>query len=591
MSQPDEISDKTNLNTKFEHTELTQHHLTSPSTNLPFGDLLSQPKNKGTIRIFFNNKNGIYKVKTWNPLNQRCETMKAMNIDIIGLAEPNLKWDTRLERSARNLFQKHYKNCNIAVSSNAEPCYSHYQPGGTITCITNNATGHIKKQIVDPTTLGRWLGFQLATSFGHHLNILTVYQSTKSEGIHTNYKQQQAYYYNRGHRNPDPRKLLLKDLSIQIQKWNEIGDTSIVMIDTNDDLFSKSSLLPTFLSSTSMTTLVKNPTLYPATHVRGSKCIDFIFGSIRLLDHIQTSGITAFFETPCENTDHRGIFIDIDQLALFGATLQSLPTPVTRKIVSTSPVLIQKFLKHIEDNNKIPSLFNNINKLSTVITWQPHHHSALEQMDKAFTATLLKSEQQCAPPTEYAWSVQLQHAVQIYNYWQLSLRSQSNNINATGQLKAIADHLPNNAIYQDNMHRHPKKQFKHARRHLINCRLQADELRSKQHDVQQEHLIEQGRMTKAAAIRQRVNREKQRTCWNLFRTLRKGNNSTGGLTHILIPDKDKEPTTYQRIQQKIDLDSMLLQRNITHFNQAQGTPFTTSPCINIVGKTDVLQKC
>jgi hypothetical protein len=52
-----------------------------------------------------------------------------------------------------------------------------------------------------------------------------------------------------------------------------------VLIDANDNLFDKSSQLPGFLANTNMTTLIKNPLHHPATHMRGTKCIDYILGS------------------------------------------------------------------------------------------------------------------------------------------------------------------------------------------------------------------------------------------------------------------------------------------------------------------------
>jgi hypothetical protein len=58
--------------------------------------------------------------------------------------------------------------------------------------------------------------------------------------------------------------------------------------------------------------------------------------------------------------------------------------------------------------------------------------------------------------------------------------------------------------------------------------------------------------------------------------------SQGGLTHILIPQADSD--TFQRVYEKEHIDESLLHRNIEHFSQADGTPFTTSPLIDIVGE-------
>jgi hypothetical protein len=65
------------------------------------------------------------------------------------------------------------------------------------------------------------------------------------------------------------------------------------MMDANDSLFKKDPLLPMFLSKTALISMVPNLD-HPATHLRESKCIDFIFGSINLVQHIKYAGITAF---------------------------------------------------------------------------------------------------------------------------------------------------------------------------------------------------------------------------------------------------------------------------------------------------------
>jgi hypothetical protein len=96
-----------------------------------------------------------------------------------------------------------------------------------------------------------------------------------------------------------------------------------VLIDANDNLFDKSSQLPGFLANTNMTTLIKNPLHHPATHMRGTKCIDYILGSESLLPGIQQSGITPFLSVTCKNSDHRSLFIDIDQVHLLGANMRS----------------------------------------------------------------------------------------------------------------------------------------------------------------------------------------------------------------------------------------------------------------------------
>jgi hypothetical protein len=88
-----------------------------------------------------------------------------------------------------------------------------------------------------------------------------------------------------------------------------------------------------------------NPEAYPPTHIRGSYGIDFIYGSPNVLQHIDASGMTAYFKEPWPNTDHRGLFVDINTIGLFGATIHSIPPILPRKMTSKS-LIISTGLSH-----------------------------------------------------------------------------------------------------------------------------------------------------------------------------------------------------------------------------------------------------
>jgi hypothetical protein len=155
------------------------------------------------------------------------QRIKTLQVDMFGAAETNLKWNFKRNQQAKAILQKHHKTCSVNTSSNREECISSYQPGGTLTTVLNKYVGRIKTSIYDSSSLGRWSGFKLNTNFGHHLNIITVYQSTKSDGLHTSYQQQAHYFRAKGINNPDPRKLLLHDLETLIQEYNSLKEETI----------------------------------------------------------------------------------------------------------------------------------------------------------------------------------------------------------------------------------------------------------------------------------------------------------------------------------------------------------------------------
>jgi hypothetical protein len=147
-----------------DHSHLIQQVLTPTKTNLPFGNLITETKDKHTFRIFYQNVNSIFKFKSWNTLEQATKEMKINSVDIIGFAETNIKWDVRKTNAVKNIFQRQYKVCSIATSSHQEKCRTEYQPGGTLTAITSKYTGKVLKTIHDASGMGRWSGFTMATT-------------------------------------------------------------------------------------------------------------------------------------------------------------------------------------------------------------------------------------------------------------------------------------------------------------------------------------------------------------------------------------------------------------------------------------------
>jgi hypothetical protein len=185
--------------------------------------------------------------------------------------------------------------------------FGYYQPGGTSTAILSNATRRITTKISDWSSMGCWSGFILQTNWSIHINIITVYQATKSDGIQTNYMQQISTLKQQGQANPESRKQLFIDLQLVIHAYNKIDDLTLVLIDAIDGLYNHQFLFPTFMHNTNLVPLISNPEKYLLTHTRGSHCIDFIIGSPQLVQYIKASVMTGFFEQPWPNTDHRGL--------------------------------------------------------------------------------------------------------------------------------------------------------------------------------------------------------------------------------------------------------------------------------------------
>jgi hypothetical protein len=150
------------------HSKGIQTAGTPNKTNHPFGNLITGAKPPSSVRILLQNVNGIQKARSWNELSSFSQKVKDLQVDIVGAAETNLKWNFKQKQQVKGILQKHHKTTSVTTSSSKEECFSAYHPGRTLTTILNKYVGRIQTAIHDPTSLGRWSGFKLNTNFGHY---------------------------------------------------------------------------------------------------------------------------------------------------------------------------------------------------------------------------------------------------------------------------------------------------------------------------------------------------------------------------------------------------------------------------------------
>jgi hypothetical protein len=144
-------------NTKSTQKNNVQLTLNNNNTNNPVGDLMQPNKPLNSIRIYFQNINGINK-NNWSDWEESARQIRKFNVDIFGCAETNLAWTEAKRKLAQNIMKKEVKQANLSVANSNEVGTTEYQPGDVATCVVGKYNGRIIEQIIDPTGLGRWAG-------------------------------------------------------------------------------------------------------------------------------------------------------------------------------------------------------------------------------------------------------------------------------------------------------------------------------------------------------------------------------------------------------------------------------------------------
>jgi hypothetical protein len=177
-------------------SQLPNATTTTLTINIPFGNLM-ETRQENVLRMFLKNVNGIHKGNSWEEWKLLSIQSQKLQIDILSLTETNYNWNSKVQQFALTIAEKYTKECLLSTLLYRSESNSNNQPGGTATAVLGNATGRIAHKITYSSSMLRWSGFKLHTNRDSLINIITVYQCTKSDGLHTNYMYQTSHMKNK----------------------------------------------------------------------------------------------------------------------------------------------------------------------------------------------------------------------------------------------------------------------------------------------------------------------------------------------------------------------------------------------------------
>ena len=379
-----------------------------------------------TLRIAFQNARGIYTYQNWSEWIHTCRFINHHNIGIFGTVETNTQWTTESKHQMHTLAKRHLTTPRtIATSCSQHPSQSPYQPGGSLLLSSARWTRRCHQASADPSGMGRWTHLRLEGKHNIIVNILCVYRvclPTRDETSTSNtaYLQQSRHLRNCNN-HTCPRDQILIDIGLLVQKWTHHDQETIILIDANeqDSLTSKWS---TFLSQHNLFNAhsMFHSETPPPTNINGSKQIDFIACSPRVIDCISKAGFLAFDYGPF-TSDHRCIFIDLDASKLLHSrTNDPILNANKRKIFSKDHRCRTKYLTELgklclQDN--IPAQIDHLVQLSTD-EFSQDNIDTLQELDQLLTKHMLTAEHKCGRPS-IAWSPKFRLHHKIVQFWSL----------------------------------------------------------------------------------------------------------------------------------------------------------------------------
>jgi hypothetical protein len=207
---------------------------------------------------------------------------------------------------------------------------------------------------------------------------------------------------------PDPRKQCIQDLKIVVQTLHDADHDIILMGDFNESIgvnpagmasvMTKGELTDAFCHRHSL--LQEKP-----TYARGSKWVDYILLSSRVLNCVSKTGAEPFnFRI---FSDHRGLFVDFSLPGFFDRAPNILVPAKSRDLIYDCPRHVRKYLLFMATYIKDHKIEDRLQELLQ----GPRNDTAAEAIDRDITKGMLAAEATCKSTNRAPWSKALHEAM------------------------------------------------------------------------------------------------------------------------------------------------------------------------------------
>ena len=564
----------------------------TPNNKLPnnyWGDFLG-PKNKDHLRIYLQNPNRISACDDFVDFKYLCQSLSSHDVDIFGLSETGLDWKQHGPRTkCRQIMDDFWQHSRLITSTSNVASDSFTQYGGTCTGVTGKWSGRIREQGMDTHGLGRWSHVQIFGKNGREVLIVTAYQACKASistiGSKTAYAQQRHLLRQAGDPTPNPRKRFIADLDEFLAPHHARGTEILLMGDFNETLGDSLQGLDSIINKYGLLDLlpyhhgIDNEV---ETYARGKKRLDYALGTQELAESIIRIGITPY--NFVITSDHRGIFIDFDVDTFLGGNPSHLMSPALRGIKSNSPKQCRKYVEAVTEYLTKHKVFERATRVQALtddhgLTIQLSRR--WKRIDRDLLRACLHAERLTKSRDRPFWSPKLHHASMIVAYWKITLSGIRTNRDFADQLERLIQQID----WDDNPPLAPSKddvvaKLREAQREIKSIRTEANEHRSNflQERAAAEALA--GNEDVAKVLRRIEKAEATKVCYGLLRKYLKPT-TRGGITQIEVANDDG---TTRIVTEPNEVFDLILKRNHAHFSQATGTPFTTAPLSEWLGR-------
>lgn len=180
----------------------------------------------------------------------------------------------------------------------------------------------------------------------------------------------------------------------------------------------------------------------PSTYNRGTKRLDYVFVSPRVLQHIKKCGIDPFHQILF--TDQHGLFLGIDLPGLLGGEMDHIQAPKIRGVSSKTDqpeVYIKTLHHHLVSNTAFTTSATLLTNIQFYDQAPPRLVMGVNKIDNTVTRGMLAAELRCRRSPRPAWSQALADASRTVKYWKILVSGLQTNKDVTSNLQLIGTSL------------------------------------------------------------------------------------------------------------------------------------------------------
>ena len=409
-------------------------------------------KEKGLVRIFYNNVNGleinaainvritnnkgkkrhgILKEKeTYTKLEALLKQLQTWDVNITGLTEPCVEWKDVVPRTVvKEMGKKYDRFGHWSVATSSTMTGSYVKPGGALLYNDGETASRMMESGTDPWGYGRW-AYKRYT--GRQDTSLLVIVGYRVGSRNTNAGPSTAWYQQRvllakDKRQLDPPEAFIKDIGIWITTKRTEKTEIIFFLDANEK-WDKNSKIKGLADKLNLYNLnlagdFNFPDSHPSiTNPSRNTTIDYCLCTEKALTCV-TYATMAPYDLRVLG-DHRGFLIDVNMNKLLRIDKQKEGDAyVGRKLVTSNIKATEKYLQIVEEKFEKQNIIRRVDELYG--QWKTKKRTKWETkrkyeiLDKEIFHICRLAEKKCKRTVcgTYAWSPKLVQAIKHLSYW------------------------------------------------------------------------------------------------------------------------------------------------------------------------------